>query len=478
MTMEGEAPTREEIEKQLRQILRSDTFAPLLTLRPLLQRLVSDTLDGKAGGKGYVSLLGKEVFGKPTDWNHVEQGAVRQGISNLREQLDVYYSAEGYSEPIGIRFPPRAGYAAQVFYRGVNTAKETVQRLATAFTYAFPDIANCDAVVRELEECVARHSSYAPAYPVLAEMLLTFALCDVGYAAKGPSPLLRAEEAVKTGMRLNGQIWHLHVIAGAIYCCRFAWAKADAAFKAALRLARDETLAHPWYAGFLLAVGRAEEAEHSFEVRLERSPRRFTLYSLTALMYLVRDFNKAYESLVVLSPAIMEALATAIVPQEDNGEVHEEDIQEEDVTFGVFEEWPANLLLACVCLALNDPRAALRHAVAGVAKSRFGAFRGLQLFASLTCDKTRAGNDDGRSAMVLKDVSGWRSPISRALAYTGAGRSGEAIAELERACEMGHPLMIWLHLWPIFDPLREHERFKALIKRMNLPQRDLPPSEG
>jgi hypothetical protein len=34
---------------------------------------------------------------------------------------------------------------------------------------------------------------------------------------------------------------------------------------------------------------------------------------------------------------------------------------------------------------------------------------------------------------------------------------------------MGHPLMVWLHLWPVFDPLGEDTRFKALIKRMNLP---------
>jgi hypothetical protein len=45
----------------------------------------------------------------------------------------------------------------------------------------------------------------------------------------------------------------------------------------------------------------------------------------------------------------------------------------------------------------------------------------------------------------------------------------EAIAELDRACGEGDPKMIWLHLWPLFDPLREYEGFKALLARLRLP---------
>ena len=29
--------------------------------------------------------------------------------------------------------------------------------------------------------------------------------------------------------------------------------------------------------------------------------------------------------------------------------------------------------------------------------------------------------------------------------------------------------MVWLHLWPVFDPLRGHKRFKALVRKMRLP---------
>ena len=35
--------------------------------------------------------------------------------------------------------------------------------------------------------------------------------------------------------------------------------------------------------------------------------------------------------------------------------------------------------------------------------------------------------------------------------------------------ERGHPIMAWLHLWPVFDSLREDARFQDLIRRMDLP---------
>jgi hypothetical protein len=36
--------------------------------------------------------------------------------------------------------------------------------------------------------------------------------------------------------------------------------------------------------------------------------------------------------------------------------------------------------------------------------------------------------------------------------------------------------MVWLHLWPVFDPLRGHRRFKTLIRRMKLPKAGLAAS--
>jgi hypothetical protein len=44
-----------------------------------------------------------------------------------------------------------------------------------------------------------------------------------------------------------------------------------------------------------------------------------------------------------------------------------------------------------------------------------------------------------------------------------------AVNALIKAREEGHPLIWWLHLWPVLDPLRDYRPFQALLADMNLP---------
>ena len=75
-----------------------------------------------------------------------------------------------------------------------------------------------------------------------------------------------------------------------------------------------------------------------------------------------------------------------------------------------------------------------------------------------------------------KELERWREiggmgPVQEALAYLGLGEMDRAIMSLHTAFEHSNPLLLWLHLWPVFDPLRDYEGFKTLIRRMNLPAR-------
>jgi hypothetical protein len=60
-------------------------------------------------------------------------------------------------------------------------------------------------------------------------------------------------------------------------------------------------------------------------------------------------------------------------------------------------------------------------------------------------------------------------PVQKALAYLGLGETDQAVLSLHAAFAHSDPLLLWLHLWPVFDPLRGHKRFQELIRRMNLP---------
>jgi len=446
---------REEKTEQLARVLESQTFEKHQKLRELLKKLVMDWLDGKPVNE---DTLGREVFERPEGWVPMHEAVVREGMRNLRKFLKQYYGAEGHDDAVIISFPKRSGYAPRFSYNPVNNAQESVRRISDDFSHTFPGVMRCGGIVAELEAWIAKHPSYAPAYALLAEAILACAMCDETCVFPVPKALVRAEEAVKRGMGLHGELWRLHVAAGAIHCCRFEWGKADESFGEALRLDEDETRSHFWYAAFLLAIGRTEEAKQSVTFRAKNKPRaRFTSYILPLFLYVMREFKSAYDNLTLQSPYFFDiasrfeyASGYEIIP---------------------FDDWPVEILMACLCQAMDHTRAGVRYAEAGVLHSKVGAFNGLIVMMRAADGNLYTG--ERRDALSLlariEEETQWQSPVSLALAYMGVGRIDEAVAKLEEACKIGHPLMVWLHLWPVFDPLRGHKRFKALIRRMKLP---------
>lgn len=207
MSTGSDAPTREENTRQLARILASRTLEKHQKLRELLERLVNDHLAGKPVNE---DMLGREVFGKPKDWIPMDETVVREGMRNLRKRLKLYCRAEGHDDEVIITFPPRTGYAPRFSYNPSRNAEESVRRIAEHFSHRFPDVMHCGGIVRELEACIAKHPSYAPAYVVLAEVMLACAMCDETYAFAVPQAIVRAEEAVKTGLELHEEVWRMH----------------------------------------------------------------------------------------------------------------------------------------------------------------------------------------------------------------------------------------------------------------------------
>jgi hypothetical protein len=107
-----------------------------------------------------------------------------------------------------------------------------------------------------------------------------------------------------------------------------------------------------------------------------------------------------------------------------------------------------------------------------VEHTRVGAFSGL-LTLALGADAAFGHADSGERALkMLAEME--KHPehtgsLSLALAYMGAGKNDAAVSCLQQACKDGNPFMAWLHLWPVFDPLRNHRGFRSIVKRMKLP---------
>jgi TolB-like protein len=74
----------------------------------------------------------------------------------------------------------------------------------------------------------------------------------------------------------------------------------------------------------------------------------------------------------------------------------------------------------------------------------------------------------GDTLAALRNVR-YVDPVEVAWWYLRAGQNSQALDWLERGFEERSSQMPWLSVDPAYDPLREDPRFKALLRRMNLP---------
>jgi hypothetical protein len=153
--------------------------------------------------------------------------------------------------------------------------------------------------------------------------------------------------------------------------------------------------------------------------------------------------------------------------------------------------WLSRVAGVCVDLAIGeaDPAMAIMEVVSGetkMSKSGDGVFPGLLHMCQLrsgcldeeiaSAGIERAEEERIRDAdrpydehtFIYERMWFW-TPVQLAIGYLALGKTKAAIGALSRAVDQGDPLTVWLHLWPVFDPLRDNPAFQALIKRLNLP---------
>ncbi|MBO9671238.1 MAG: hypothetical protein J7485_12050 [Sphingobium sp.] len=106
-----EAPSRQDVERQLRLVLASAEFQASPKLSELLYYLVTETLAGNSERlKGYT--IGVDVFDRQHDFDQGVDAIVRVQMGRLRKLLKSYYDGSGATDPIRViliagRYAPR-----------------------------------------------------------------------------------------------------------------------------------------------------------------------------------------------------------------------------------------------------------------------------------------------------------------------------------------------------------------------------------
>jgi eukaryotic-like serine/threonine-protein kinase len=287
------------------------------------------------------------------------------------------------------------------------------------------------------QQAIDNDPSYALAYAGLADC----------YVLLGWNSYLPPKEAFPKGkvaataaLRLDPDLAEARTpLAALLWLHDWQWDKAQAEFKRSLELGPSYPTAHHWYAEFAMTMGRDEEAM----VRMKKGQDLDPLWLIINVaigwaLYFARRYDEAIEQLrrtVELDPNYPMTYWILGVVFRKTGR-YELAITEGDKG---------------VTLSGGSPlmRAALAHTLAMAGRTR----EAIQIL------------DD------LKELAEKRyvAPYFFAGIHIGLGENERAVEHLERCYEEHSHWLIYLHIDPSMDALRENPGFQALLGRVGLP---------
>jgi TolB-like protein/Tfp pilus assembly protein PilF/predicted Ser/Thr protein kinase len=296
--------------------------------------------------------------------------------------------------------------------------------------------ADLDAAQRYFELALEKDPSYAPAYSGISFVWMARATATAA-AAMPHEAAPKARETAIRSLELDSTLAEPHfALATVATWYEWNWEKAEQEFRRALELNPNHADSHVFYGLFLSAMGRLSEARAQMEQALALDPLNFMYLSYYGIsLERSRMLDEAivqYQKGIDLAPDFIDAISGLMHCYHQKGMYRE---------------------------ALEAAR-------------RLFVIRG----EHEVLEALERGNADGgyteamrRAAEALAARSNPAYAMRIATLYTFADEKERALDWLEKAYEERLQNMIYLRVYPKWDPLRENLRYKDLLQKMDFP---------
>ncbi|MBI3934701.1 MAG: winged helix-turn-helix domain-containing protein [Acidobacteria bacterium] len=288
------------------------------------------------------------------------------------------------------------------------------------------------------ERAIELDPSYALAYVGLSDVYDVLGMFSV---LPPKEAYEKAQAATKKALVIDERLAEAHSsLAYARFLYEWDWAGAEREFGMGLDLNPNYVVGHYWYALFLAAMGRFDEAFSHIEEARQLDPLSLVVKNHHGwILYFARQYEQAVEQ------------------------------------FQAALELDPGFYLARVFLGLTYVQLGkLPQATEALVQSRDASGIHPGPISALAAVYSLAGKgvEASRAVAQVKQMAEQRyvSPYYLALASLGLGEKEAALEWLEKAYQERSGWLVNLKVEPSMDALRSHPRFRKLVRRLALPE--------
>jgi len=392
---------------------------------------VGAVLTGRVTARGETLVVGTELVDTQSGWQVWGRQYTRKAsdIATIHEEI-----ARELSE--GLRLTLTRDQKKLLEKPVTNDPAAYHFYLKGLFSFSSKDEGGLNRALRNFTLAVRRDPKFALAQVGVADAYSWLGL----FGVMPPHECFpKAEEALSKACELDPALAEAYA-AKAFVAFEYRWemAAAEKEFRRAIELNPRYAQARYWFAWYLTAMGRPEEAEAELaELRKLQASSLFQTYDAFAC-YLSQRYEMTIDRL-------RQVLAKA--PR-----------------FAVAHWW---LGLACMEtgeyeVALEAFQESIRHS--GAHPSPVASLGHLYGRLGWTGDMRKVEQQ-------LTELSGKRyvSAFDRAVCLAASRDRGPALTWLEKAKEEHSVLLAYMNVWPALDPLRTEPRFQAIARSLGFP---------